>query len=117
MSKLLDTIHELNNLVVHGKAMEAFEKYYDDHVIMQENEAPPTYGKDANRKREQEFYENIIEFRSAEALKVTSGKNITIVEWKYDYTHKEWGIRDYRQVSIQEWENGKIIKEKFYYNS
>ena len=116
MSKLLEKITDLNDLVLQGKAMEAFEKYYDNDVVMQENESEPTIGKESNRKREEEFFSNVTEFRSAQPFKVTIGQNATMVEWHYDYTHKEWGVRKYSQVSVQEWKNGKIIKEKFYYN-
>jgi hypothetical protein len=38
-----------------------------------------------------------------------------MVEWHYDYTHAEWGERNYTQVSVQEWQDGQIVKEKFYY--
>lgn len=117
MSNLLEKITALNELVIQGKALEAFDKYYGESVVMQENEIEPTVGKIANRKREVEFFDNIIEFKSAEALKVTVGENTTMVEWHYNYNHKEWGIRDYYQISVQEWRNGQIILEKFYYNN
>jgi hypothetical protein len=108
-------IHDLNRLVLEGKALEAFEKYYAETVIMQENENPPTIGKAANRQREQEFFQNIVEFRKAEALNVTIGDDVSMVEWFYDYTHKDWGLRRYKQVSVQQWQDGKIVAEKFYY--
>ena len=56
MTTLMEKINDLNNLVVQGKSLEAFDKYYDDEVVMQENENPPTIGKIANRKREEEFF-------------------------------------------------------------
>ena len=116
MSKLLEKITDLNDLILQGKAMEAFEKYYDEDVTMQENESEPTIGKEVNRKGEEEFFRNVTEFRSAQRLKVTIGKNTTMVEWQYNYTHGEWGVRNYSQVSVQVWKNGGIIKEKFYDN-
>ncbi|MEQ8904099.1 SnoaL-like domain-containing protein [Ekhidna sp.] len=117
MKNLQEKINDLNDLVLQGKALEAFEKYYADDVVMQENEAAPTLGKSANREREIEFLNNITEFRNANPAKITVGENTTMVEWHYDYTHKEWGVRKYSQISVQEWENGKIIREKFYYNA
>jgi hypothetical protein len=117
MSTLLEKISDLNDLVLQGKAMEAFERYYHEDVVMQENETKPTVGKTANRKREEEFFEAIIEFRGARPLKVTIGENSTMVEWHYNYTHREWGVRNYTQVSVQEWKNGQIVREKFYYGS
>ncbi|WP_286748142.1 nuclear transport factor 2 family protein [Roseivirga sp. UBA1976] len=115
MATLLDKISDLNDLVLQGKAMEAFEKYYHEDVVMQENDLPPTVGKAANRTREEEFFANITEFRGAKPLKVTVGEGVSMVEWHYDYTHKEWGVRNYTQVSVQEWKDGQIIREKFYY--
>jgi hypothetical protein len=45
------------------------------------------------------------------------GDNLSFVIWQYDYTHKEWGARNYTQVSVQEWLDGKIVKEKFIYSN
>lgn len=117
MATLLDHITDLNDLVLQGKALEAFEKYYHDDVVMQENDNAPTNGKDANRKREIEFFNAIEEFRSAKPLKVTLGENTTMVQWQYNYTHREWGVRNYTQVSVQQWKDGKIIHEQFFYGN
>ena len=117
MSALLEKIDDLNDLILQGKALEAFEKYYHDDVIMQENEGSPTLGKEANRQREIEFFSAITEFRSAKPLKVTLGEDISMVQWQYDYTHKDWGVRKYSQVSVQEWKDGKIIREQFFYGN
>jgi hypothetical protein len=107
----------LNDMVLQGNMMEAFEKFYAEDVIMQENELTPTIGKDANRKREEEFLNNIIDFRSAQVLDVAHGDNLSMVKWAYDYTHKEWGTKKYTQVSVQHWRNGQIVKEQFFYSS
>ena len=117
MSQLLEKISDLNDLVLQGKAMEAFEKYYHEAVVMQENENLPTVGKAANRRREEAFFAAITEFRGARPLKVSVGEGVTMVQWHYDYTHQDWGVRNYTQVSVQEWQDGKIIKEQFFYGS
>lgn len=117
----METIHEkldnLNRLVLDGKLLDAFELFYDDQVVMQENENPPTIGKEANRSRENEFLGSIVEFRNAEVLHTAVTGNTSFVVWKYDYTHKDWGVRKYTQVSVQTWNNGKIIKEQFFYGN
>ena len=117
MEDLYERVNDLNSLILEGRAMEAFEKYYHDEVIMQENENIPTVGKNANRMREEEFFESVTEFRRAEVKKVAVGGNISMVEWHYDYTHKEWGERNYLQIAVQEWRGGKIIRETFYYGN
>jgi len=117
MQTLKERIEHLNHLVLEGKALDAFEMYYDDEVVMQENSAQPTIGKKANRQRELDFFANITEFRGAAAEAVAVGEDITTVIWHYDYTHREWGIRNYKQVSVQHWKNGKIVKEQFFYGN
>ncbi|GAB3544355.1 nuclear transport factor 2 family protein [Spirosoma fluminis] len=116
MEKLLTTINTLNSLVLEGQAMEAFERYYDEDVVMQENALPPTVGKAANRQREQHFFASITDLRTIRVLDVAAGDNVTMVVWQYDYTHNEWGRKDYTQVSVQHWRDGKIVREQFFYD-
>lgn len=75
---LKELVEDLNSMIVKGQILEAFEKYYADDVVMQENEQPPTVGKDANREREKEFLANVTEFRGAEAKAVAVGDNVTM---------------------------------------
>ena len=117
MSKLLENISDLNDLILQGRALEAFEKYYHDDVVMQENDHPPVLGKEANRKREVEFFGSITELRSAKPIQVAIGEGVTMVKWYFDYTHKDWGERKYTQFTVQEWENAQIIKEQFFYGN
>ena len=116
-TSLEKNIHELNQLVLVGKALEAFDKFYADDVIMQENSAAPILGKAANRAREVDFFAAITEFRGAKVLSVGSSIDKTYVEWAFDYTHRDWGVRTYIQVAVQTWKNGKIVYEHFYYGS
>jgi ketosteroid isomerase-like protein len=108
-------VDDLNSMILDGKAMEAFEKYYAEDVVMQENELPPTIGKDANREREKDFFSKVVEFRGADLRAVAVGDGVTMVEWFFDYTHKDWGRRTYHQVAVQRWKDGKIVHERFYY--
>jgi hypothetical protein len=117
MNTLEEKITILNELVLSGKRLDAFEKFYHEDVVMQENENVPTIGKEANRKRELEFFNNLLEFRKAEVKGIAIGNNMSTVIWHYDYTHKEWGVKKYTQVSVQHWKDGQIIKEQFFYNN
>jgi hypothetical protein len=117
MNTLKEKITELNSLVLSGKALDAFEKFYHKDVVMQENEGAPTVGKAANLQREIEFFGNISDFRGAEVKALAIGDNVTTVVWSYDYTHKEWGVRKYTQASVQHWKDGLIVKEQFFYGN
>ena len=117
MSNLLEKINDLNNMILQGKVLEAFDKYYHEGVIMQENGNPPREGKAANRQHEEAFFGAITEFRVAQPLKVTASENTTMVEWHFDYTHKDWGVKKYNQAAVQEWKDGQIVNERFYYGT
>ena len=117
METIKKKLDELNHLVLQGNALVAFDKFYHPEVVMQENDQPPTIGKQENRAREQSFYNNISEFRGADVLAMAVNDNVSFVIWKYDYTHREWGVRNYTQVSVQHWQNGLIIKEHFFYGN
>jgi hypothetical protein len=110
-------VKDLTNLVLQGQLMEAFEKYYDDQVVMQENDLPAVISKEENRKRELDFLSKLTEFRGAEVKGITVADNIAAIIWHFDYTHEEWGSRKFTEVAVQEWKNGKIVWEKFVYNN
>jgi hypothetical protein len=116
-STIEKSLGDLNRMVQEGKLMDAFEKYYHDDISMQENAAMPVVGKEANRERELEFLSNITEFRNASVKGVAVNGDVSFVIWSYDYTHKHWGVKNYTQVSVQNWEDGKIIREQFFYGN
>lgn len=114
-NEIENALNDLNSLFLEGKLMEAFEKYYHDDVAMQENDNPATVSKEVNRRRELEFLSNVTEFRGAELKSSGVFDNISFAIWHYNYTHKEWGVRNYTQLSVQQWQDGQIINEKFIY--
>jgi len=113
-----ENLRELNKMILAGEILPAFEKFYAEDIVMQENENEPTIGKEACRINEEAFVYGITEFRGAQVNNILISDGITVVEWKFDFTHSEWGDRNYTQVSVQRWnDEGQIINEKFYYNN
>lgn len=106
-------IEDLNGLVLQGRALEAFDKYYAENVVMEEA-GQRWEGKELNRSREEDFFGKITELRGAEVRSVNVGDDTTAVEWHFDYTHAEWGDMKYDQVALQRWEDGLIVSERFY---
>jgi hypothetical protein len=107
---------ELNQLILSGKAMEGFERFYHDNVRMQENTDPPTVGKDANRKREEEFFSSVEEFHEAELRSTAVDGQTSLSEWLLDVTLKDAGRVRLEQVAVRQWQDGKVVDERFYYN-
>ena len=48
-------------------------------------------------------------------LKVAVGEGTTMVEWQLTLELKEGSEQQYTQVAVQEWKDGHIVKEKFYF--
>lgn len=114
---LKEKIEDLNRMILSGQQMEAFEKYYHEDVVMQENSNPPTIGKAANREREIQSMQMIDAFHGAEVKAVAVGEDVTMVEWEMDVTYKGAPRMKICQVAVQKWKDRQIINERFYYST
>ncbi|MGB3466391.1 MAG: nuclear transport factor 2 family protein [Cyclobacteriaceae bacterium] len=119
MSTIKENVEQLNNMILQGEILNAFDQYYAEEVTMQDNDNPVRQGKKECRKFEEEFVNNLSEFRGAKVknVMISEDAGVAAVEWDFDYTHNEWGERNYTQVSVQQWKDGKIVSEQFLYNS
>lgn len=107
---------KVNEAILTGKAMEAFEAYYADDVVMQENTDEPRVGKEANRKAEIEFFSSIETFHEGKLLSSAVNGDVTFGEWFMDITFKNGPRAKMSQVAVRRWKDGKIAHERFYYH-
>jgi hypothetical protein len=106
----------LNEMILAGRGMQAFEEMYADDVVMQENFDPPCVGKNANREREERFFASIAEFHGAECIHSAVGDGVTFSEWTMDVTLRDAGRLVLRQVARRIWRDGQVVHERFYYS-
>ncbi len=109
---LLDA--ELNDLIRQGKALEAFERFYADDVVMMENDQV-FVGKALNREREQELFGNIVEVHSATVGATAVHGDTSFCEQSFDATLRDGTRLHMEEVAVRTWKDGKIVKERFYY--
>ena len=83
---LRSRVNELNQMILQGEILDAFDKFYAEDIVMEED-GDKRVGWEANREYEEQFVNNLTEFRDAEVFK---------------------------QAAVQRWEDGKIVNEKFY---
>jgi ketosteroid isomerase-like protein len=108
--------HELNQAILSGDILNAFEKYYANDVAMQENDSEAFTGKEVNRKREQDFINSVEQFHGAKLLGEAVNGDVSFSEWEYDITFKGGpGRVKMQQVSSRRWRNGQVAHERFYY--
>lgn len=115
MSDIKTLDNEINQMILSGQAMEAFEKHYADNVVMVENFDAPCEGKDANRKREIEFFSNVEAWHGGSVGATAVGDNVSFSEWFMDVSFKGGNRVQMRQVAVRTWKDGKVVHERFYY--
>lgn len=116
MSNIAELDRDLNEKVLSGKAMEAFEQYYADDVVMQENSEPPFVGKDVNRQREIEFFSSIAEWHGGKLEASAIDGDTSFGQWWMDVSFKN-GVRyTNTQVAVRKWKDGKVVHERFFYS-
>jgi hypothetical protein len=117
MNTLLEKVGDLNDMLLQGQQIEALEKFYDAEVEVQENDRDPVRGKDKVIEARKAFLATIKEISCVRPLKVAVGEGTTMVEWQVTYQLNEGKEQKFTQVAIQEWKDGQIVKEKFYFGN
>ena len=115
MSNIAELDKKLNDAILGGKAMEAYEELYADDVVMQENTEPEFRGKDFNRKREQDFFVSVEAWHDGKVLSSAIHGDVSFSEWEMDISLKGVGRVKMAQVAVRRWKNGKIVHERFYH--
>ena len=109
-------IHELNDYIASGKILEAMHEFYAPGIEMRENNGEPTTGLDANIEREKEFLASVKEFHEYTPLAIATGPDLAIVESRMRFTDNDDNEVTKEQVSVQRWQGGKIVSERFFYD-
>jgi ketosteroid isomerase-like protein len=94
-------------------------EFYDDDVSMQENNNPPVVGKNANVEREKQFVAYVKAWKSfnIRAVGIDESRGIALIQSDFEFDAVDGKTIKYDQVSVQQWRDGKIVHEKFYYDS
>ncbi len=115
MTDLAALESQLNQLLIDGQALAAFERFYAEDIVMQENTAPPVVGKAHNREREQAFFGSIAEAK-VQLLGSAVGEGVTYSEWIYELSFHDGRRICMTEVSARRWKGGLVVHERFYYN-
>ncbi len=112
----LDNIKDVYDHLAKGKALDAFEKYYGEDVVMVLEDGTAVEGKDKNRDREMEFFASVESFNGLDVKSITAneGDGSTTVECVMDVTFTGGNRMNVEQVAVQQWEGDKIVRERFY---
>ncbi len=110
-------IHELLDYLRQGRIMDAMKEFYADEVVMSEPAYGATEGLAANLDREQKFVDSVKEFHKFETPAVAVGDGVSIYENVMEWTSTDGQDIHVEQVSVAKWKDGKIVDERFYYDT
>jgi len=120
---IMSTVHlqqrlqDLHKHIRQGKIIEALNEFYDTDTVMQDNANPPTKGLAANIEREKQFMSGVKEWKGFNVTASGVGDNVTFYEAIVDFITTDGDKAHLEQVSVAKWKNGKIVHERFYYDT
>ncbi|MDR4466566.1 MAG: ester cyclase [Nitrospira sp.] len=114
---LQQRLNDLFGYVRQGKIIEAMNEFYDKDTVMRDNANPPTKGLAANIEREKQFLNGVKEWKGFNVTASGVGDNVTFYESTMDFIATNGQPVHLEQVSVAEWSNGKIVHERFYYDT
>ena len=114
---LKQRLQDLQNHIRQGKIIEALHEFYDTDTVMQDNANPPTKGLAANIEREKQFMSVVKEWMVLTVTASGVGDNVTFYEAVVDFMTTNDEAVHLEQVSVAKWQNGKIVHERFYYDT
>ena len=92
-------------------------EFYDRDAVMQDNANPPTKGLAANIEREKQFMSGVKEWKGFNVTASAAGDNVTFYECSLDFIATSGQPVHMEQVVATKWTNGKIVHERFYYDT
>ena len=116
-ANLHQRVQDLINDIPQGKILAAMNEFYDKDTVMQENAHPTTNGLAANIEREKQAMSGVKELKGFNVTASGVGDNVTFYEATADWIATNGQPMHVEQVSIAKWRNGKIVHERFYYDT
>jgi ketosteroid isomerase-like protein len=114
---LQQRLQDLFRYVREGRILDAMNEFYDKDTVMQENANPPTKGLAANIEREKQFLSMVKEWKGFDVPTTGVGDGVTFYENAVDFIATDGKPVHMEQVAVQKWRNGKIVHERFYYDT
>jgi ketosteroid isomerase-like protein len=114
---LRQRLNDLFGYIRQGKIIEAMNEFYAKDTKMQENAHPPTVGLAANIEREKQFMSGVKEWKGFSVTASGVGDDVTFYESNVDFIATSGQPVHMEQVAVARWKNGKILHERFYYDT
>lgn len=113
---LRELVDQYKQLLEKGDTIAVIEQFYDDEIYQLENDEETIVGKQRLLELERQSLEKVRDliFR-VPTIVVDEEQQIVMGEMMITFYHKTGGLRFLKEAFLQHWENGKIVKQQFYY--
>jgi hypothetical protein len=113
-AQIQNSVEEIVALALSGKGAEAWEKFYHEEVEKIDLDGVSIKGKSAVLQANHTLLESITEVRTYAHVGSLVKANRSFIVWDVDFDVKDAGTIKTTEVCIQDWQDGKIISERFF---
>jgi ketosteroid isomerase-like protein len=110
-------VDQLVNYINQGRIIDAMYEFYAPDTQMQENGNPPTVGLEANVEREKQFLAGVKEWKAFTVKALAAEGDVSFMESVSEFVGTDGTPVRAEQVSVARWRDGKIVHERFYYDT
>jgi ketosteroid isomerase-like protein len=112
-----ENVEKLIQLVERGEFLEAIETFYSPEASMQENNQPPRVGLAALLENERKALARFKIIHVSRAASYVVDGNRAAINWIFEITEQSGRRYILDEIAYQEWRDGKIVQERFYYDA
>ena len=99
-----------------GKFLEAIQEFYSEDATMQENNRPARVGLEALLANERRVLASLKEIRVNRADSFIVDGDRAAINWVYHFIDNAGRELRRNEMAYQVWKDGKIIRERFFYD-
>ena len=111
-----DTVKAFIATVERGDFVEAIERFYAENASMQENAGSPRVGRDSLVAAERAMLARVTSVLTQPVDRWLIDGDLVVINWVFEITDGEGRTRRMDELTIQEWQGDKIVRERFYYD-
>jgi hypothetical protein len=113
---LEELVLKLIALVEEGRFLEAIERFYTEDAIMQDNDDAPRVGMASILAGERVALSHFKEIHTSRAESFLVDGNRVAINWIFEFTDPQGCRRRLNEIAYQQWRDGRIVQERFYYD-
>jgi ketosteroid isomerase-like protein len=111
-----DTLEAFIARVVSGAHAEAIEEFYTPDSTMQENQAAPRVGREANAANERRVLSKVRSVHTTCVRPVFVNGDHVVIRWIFRFDRLDGTVMQMEELAWQRWEGERIAEETFFYD-